>query len=142
MASAKNQIDCGRLERVRQIIRTHLRSPKLGPDTLCRAVGMSRSNLYRLLEAEGGVTHYIQRQRLLEARSTLGDPNNKRSISVIAEEFCFADASSFGRAFRMMFGHSASEVRSAAFAGLVLPAIRRPGATPREPNFGDFLSGS
>ena len=141
MASAKSQIDHGRLERVRQTVRTHLRSPRLGPDTLCRAVGMSRSNLYRLLEAEGGVTRYIQRQRLLEARATLTDAKNRRSISTIAEELCFADASSFGRAFRTMFGHSASEVRSAAVAGLVLPGARERGGDPDESDFGAVLRG-
>ncbi len=141
ITNAQNQIDQGRLERVRQTVRTHLRSPSLGPDTLCRAVGMSRSNLYRLLEGEGGVTRYIQRQRLLEARETISDPKNKRSISAISDELCFADASSFGRAFRTMFGHSASEFRSAALAGLVL--ARRPESAIEidETNFGAVLRG-
>jgi len=139
IAGAKDQVDRGRLERVRQTVRTHLRSPKLGPDTLCRAVGMSRSNLYRLLEAEGGVARYIQRQRLLEARETLSDPKSKRSISTIAEELCFADPSSFGRAFRTMFGHSASEVRSAAFSGVVLSGVREQATVPSGLHFGELL---
>lgn len=137
---AKHQIDLGRLERVRQTVRTHLRSPKLQPDMLCRAVGMSRSNLYRLLESEGGVTRYIQRQRLLEARANLADPENQRSIAAIAAELCFADPSSFGRAFRAMFGHSASEVRSAAMAGLLLPDVVEKRFIS-ETNFGAFLRG-
>lgn len=140
IAVAKHQIDLGRLERVRQTIRTHLRSPKLHPDMLCRAVGMSRSNLYRLLEAEGGVTRYIQRQRLLEARASLADPKNQRSISAIAEDLCFSDPSSFGRAFRAMFGHSASEVRSAAMAGLLLSGVVEKREAD-ESNFGALLRG-
>ena len=107
---------------------------------LCRAVGMSRSSLYRLLEAEGGVTRYIQRQRLLEARANLADPKNRRSISAISEELCFADPSGFGRAFRAMFGHSASEVRSAAMAGLLLSGMPEERAVA-ESSFGALLRG-
>ncbi len=51
---ARRQINLGRMERVRQVIRRHLRTPNLSPKTLCRLVGMSRSNLYRLLEDERG----------------------------------------------------------------------------------------
>ena len=68
MAVAKGQVDLGRKERVRQAVRKHLRTPTLGPANLCRLVGMSRSNLYRLFENTGGVARYIQRERLLEAR--------------------------------------------------------------------------
>ena len=42
---ALSQIELGRKERVRQVVRRHLRTPTLGPRTLCRIVGMSRSNL-------------------------------------------------------------------------------------------------
>jgi AraC-like DNA-binding protein len=139
MASAKNQLQHGLRERVRQTIRAQLRSPKLSPSTLARAVGMSRSNLYRLFESDGGVTHYIQRQRLAEAYRTLTDPKITRSISTIADELCFSDASSFGRAFRAMFDHSASEVRSAAVGGLVLSAIREKAVTAGQSNFSAFL---
>lgn len=141
IADAKSQIDQGRLERVRQTVRTHLRSYRLGPEMICRSVGMSRSNLYRLLEGEGGVARYVLRQRLLEARAVLSDPTNTRPISAIAEELCFADPSSFGRAFRTMFGHRASEFRSAALAGMIL--ARNPGSTmdEDEKNFTKFLSG-
>ncbi len=141
LAKAKSQIEQGRLERVRQIVRTHLHAPSLGPGLLCRAVGMSRSNLYRLLEHEGGVARYIQWQRLLEARATLSDPKNVRSISAIAEELCFSDASSFGRAFRATFGHSASEFRAAAIAGLVLPGARQKATAPQKAKFDAFLRG-
>jgi AraC-like DNA-binding protein len=79
---------------------------------------MSRSNLYRVFEETGGVARYIQRERLLEAHAALTDPTNTRSISAIAGDLCFADASSFSRTFKREFGHSPGEVRSAALAGL------------------------
>lgn len=118
IAIAGRQIDLGRLERVRQVVRRHLRTPALGPATLCRMAGMSRSNLYRLLEEKGGVARYIRSQRLIEAHAVLSNPANTKSISALAEDLCFADASSFSRAFRGEFGASPSEVRSAALLGL------------------------
>jgi AraC-like DNA-binding protein len=112
--AARVLIDVGRLERVRQTVRAHLQSPLLGPQMLCRQVGMSRSNLYRLLESEGGVTSYIQRHRLMEARSRLSDSRNTRSITAMAHDLCFADLSSFSRAFRAMFDVSPGDMRAAS----------------------------
>jgi AraC-like DNA-binding protein len=141
VAVAGHQIDLGRKERVRQTVRRHLRTPTLGPRTLCRLVGMSRSNLYRLFEDIGGVAHYIQRERLLEAHSLLSNPATTKSISVIAEDLCFADASSFSRTFRREFGHSPSEVRSAALAGLAPPPTLCGHVRPEDADFSDLLRG-
>jgi AraC-like DNA-binding protein len=132
LAAAKRQIDLGRKERVRQAVRRHLRTPTLGPKSLARLVGMSRSNLYRLFQDTGGVARYILRERLLEARSFLSDASTTRSISAIAEDLCFPDASSFSRTFKREFGHSPSELRSAALTGLALsgpPRSRVPAST-------------
>ena len=54
LSEAGGQLDLTRLERVRQAIRQRLHSARLTPASLCRDVGMSRSQLYRLLEGEGG----------------------------------------------------------------------------------------
>jgi AraC-like DNA-binding protein len=116
------QIDVGRKERVRRVVRRHLRTPTFRPAILGRLVGMSRSNLYRLFEDTGGVARYIQRERLLEAHAVLTDLASTQSISSIAEDLCFADASSFSRAFKREFGHGPGELRSAALAGLAPPA--------------------
>ena len=97
---ARRQIDVGRKERVRQAVRKHLRTLLFGPEILCRLAGMSRSNLYRLFEDTGGVARYIQRERLFEAHAVLTDPTNTQSISAVAEDLCFADASSFSRTFK------------------------------------------
>ncbi len=119
VAVASQQLDLSRLERVRQAIRKHLRSRSLGTDLLCREIATSRSQLYRLLEGEGGVSRYVRRQRLLEAYARLCDPADCRTIATIAEDLCFSDASTFGRAFRQEFDESPGEVRAAARAGLV-----------------------
>ena len=106
VAIAASQIDLGRLERVRRAVRSHLHSPSLGSNMLCRQLATSRSQLYRLLEDEGSVMRYIQRQRLLEGHAALCDASNIKPIAVIAEELCFADGSRFSHAFRHEFGTS------------------------------------
>jgi AraC-like DNA-binding protein len=141
VAVARPQIDVGRKERVRQAVRRHLRTPTLGPRTLGRLVGMSRSNLYRLFEDVGGVGRYIQRERLLEAHAVVTDPAITKSIAAIADDLCFPDASTFSRTFRREFGHSPGEVRSAALAGLASPVPLRGLARPEGADFGDLLRG-
>ncbi len=141
MAVASSQIAASRMERVRHAVRRHLRSPALGPALLCRQVGMSRSQLYRLLEGEGGVARYIQRQRLRESQAALSEAGGSRPIAAIAEELCFADASSFSRAFRHEFGVSPSDARAIQLAGLPPLARRRDGLEIEQRSFADTLYG-
>jgi AraC-like DNA-binding protein len=141
VALAKPQIDLGRRERVRQAIRKHLRTPTLGPKSLGRLVGMSRSSLYRLFEDTGGVAGYIQRERLLEARAVLSNPNPEKaqSISEIAEDLCFADASSFSRTFKREFGYTPTDARYAALSALELGATSKTRVQSARAHFGDLL---
>lgn len=106
------------MERVRQSVRRNLRSPSLGLAKLCREAATSRSQLYRLLEGEGGVARYIQRQRLSESFSILCDARSNLPIGEVADMLCFSDSSSFSRAFRREFGISPTDVRAATYAGL------------------------
>lgn len=114
LASASSQINATLMERVRRAVTKHLHSPSLGSVQLCREAATSRSQLYRLLEHEGGVIRYIQRRRLAEAFALLCNTASTQSITKIAEALCFYDASSFSRAFRREFGMSPSDVRAAA----------------------------
>jgi AraC-like DNA-binding protein len=139
LAAAGRQIDLTLVERVRRAVRRHLRSPSLGPDKLCREAATSRSQLYRLLEDEGGVARYIQRRRLSESFAILCDLSNTFSINAIAETLCFADASSFSRAFRREFGMSPSEVRNASLTGRAPPATSKEPIRPETHSFADYL---
>jgi AraC-like DNA-binding protein len=121
---AEHGISISLFERAKQIIDGELQSSKLRPATLCRQLGVSRSQLYRLFEGKGGVTHYIQRQRLIRIFDTLCNPEDRRPISAVAADFCF-DPSSFGRAFRREFGCGAGDVRVSAAAGLPLQVRKR-----------------
>jgi AraC-like DNA-binding protein len=118
VADARRVINVTLMERVRLVVRRHLRSSKLGSELICRDAGTSRSQLYRLLEGEGGVGRYIQKLRLSEAFSLLCQGPQSLTIAAIAEAMCFADSSSFARAFRREFGVSPSDVRAAAQTGL------------------------
>jgi AraC-like DNA-binding protein len=138
-AGAKRQIELTLMERVRVAVRRNLRSPSLGPDRLCREAAMSRSQLYRVLEGEGGAAAYIQRCRLAEGFTILCDSSNNLAVGRVAELLCFADASTFSRAFRREFGLSPSEARNAALSGRPPPAPALKTITMAERSYGDWL---
>jgi|FEC22Drversion2_1045045.scaffolds.fasta_scaffold00387_17 AraC-like DNA-binding protein len=118
VADAQPVINVTLMQRVRDVVRRRLHSPALSADLICREAATSRSQLYRLLEGEGGVRRYVQKVRLSEAFVMLCDTSHHISIGRISETLCFADTSSFARAFRREFGISPSDVRDAARAGL------------------------
>ena len=137
VVTARHQINLTLMERVRKVVRENLCSPSLGPKKLCREVAISRSQLYRVLSDEGGVARYIQRRRLSESFSILCDASNIYSVARIAETLCFADASSFSRAFRQEFGIRPSELRAAALTGQAPAAPSAIGTS----SFGECLHG-
>ncbi|MBO0738292.1 MAG: helix-turn-helix domain-containing protein, partial [Alphaproteobacteria bacterium] len=62
-----------------------------------------------------------------------------QTVTAIAEGLCFAEVSSFRRAFKREFGYTPGEVRHAAVSGLdVTPKARVPSA---EAHFSDLLRG-
>jgi AraC-like DNA-binding protein len=131
LVCALPQIKVTMLEKVRQAVSRNLRSPSLDPRRLCQETAMSRSQLYRVLESEGGVTSYIQRRRLSESFSMLCDTSCTLPIGEIAASLCFSDASSFSRAFKREFGNAPTEVRAASRQGQP-PAkhFQKPGPRP------------
>lgn len=142
VAGASEEFARVRAVKVRQAIREHLTSPALRPEMLCQMVGVSRSDLYRLFEHSGGVMRYIQRQRLNQAYSLLSDPRNRKSILAVSDEFCFADASSFSRAFRQEFGCSPSDIRAMAASGVPTSAVGHGRQRSETACFDDFLRGN
>ena len=137
--AAADQVRLTLMERVRRVVATHLRSPTLGPDTLCREAATSRSQLYRLLEPEGGVASYIQRRRLAEGFALLSDGSCLTPIGELAQLLCFSDASAFSRAFRREFGLSPSDVRAMSLSGLPPTLPVRPGDEAPIQTFSDCL---
>ena len=135
MALANGQLNATRKEKVRRYIVRNLGNPELGPNTLSRELGLSRSNLYRLLESEGGATHYIQRLRLGRSYAQLSDPSNAKTVTAIAEELQLTNPSGFSRAFRRQFGMNPTDVREAARRGA--PARMAPRG-PEKASYTDF----
>lgn len=112
------------LERARKIVQTRLLDPRLGVELVRRELGVSRTRLYNLFEPFGGVMHYIQHRRLLDAHSALADSDDHRLILRIAEEHGFSDGAEFSRAFKREFGYSPSEVRRGGRGAMPLPRDR------------------
>jgi AraC-like DNA-binding protein len=121
------------VERARRLIRARLAEDELSPELVCRELGVSRSRLYRLFEPLGGISSYVRRQRLIQARHALADPQDRRPIMTIAEQWGFADPSVFSRSFRQEFGMSPRAVRESG-SGRSGPAPARGGGDlPHEP---------
>ena len=103
--------------RIKRLIRQNLGAATLGPARLCAQAGMSRSQLYRLLEPSGGVARHIQQERLRAAYRLLADPAECRGIAQVAEAVGFFEPSSFSRAFRQEYGCTPRDLRMAAKGG-------------------------
>lgn len=86
-------------------IDTHLANARLGPKEIADGAHLSRSSLYRLLVAEGGIRAMLLRRRLEQAlRLLLADSKDEYALTEVAERCGFASASQFSRAFRARFG--------------------------------------
>ncbi|WP_423604875.1 helix-turn-helix domain-containing protein [Sphingomonas sp. MS122] len=104
------------LDAVRQralaLIDARLGSAQLNPASLARSLGVSRSTLYRLFSAEGGVNAYIRQRRLEHVHQLLGQSTTNEPIAVLAERWGFCDAAHFGRLFRAAYGMTPGEYRA------------------------------
>lgn len=110
--AASDAVAGAALMRARAEIEARLGSATLSVANLCRTLGMSRSALYRLFAAEGGVHAYIMRRRLERVAATLSDPSAHDRIADIAERWGFCDAAYLGRLFRERFGMTPSDYRA------------------------------
>ncbi|GJD63028.1 AraC family transcriptional regulator [Methylobacterium frigidaeris] len=110
-ARASTPLDAARLKSAKQFIRGHLCTP-LRIDAMAKALGTSRSQLYRLFEPEGGIARYVARQRLAAVRAALDDPLERRSISEIGEACGFGSSSLVSRAFRQAYGMTPRDYRA------------------------------
>lgn len=120
---AQGRIKAVLLERARRFVQINLFDHQLDAASLQSELGVSRSRLYRLFEPCGGVVHYIQHRRLIEAHAALADPDKNARVIDIAEQHGFNDGAEFSRAFKRKFGYSPSAARA---SGMI-----RPPSSPR-----------
>ncbi|WP_235527563.1 helix-turn-helix domain-containing protein [Burkholderia sp. Leaf177] len=112
LADAENEINQTVFTRVRRFIDANLQSADLTPLLICRDVGISRAQLYRMFSRESGVVSYIQQRRLDKIRQILESPaGTGYRISTLAFEYGFKSESHFSRTFRNAFGYSPREAR-------------------------------
>ncbi|MGI4948143.1 MAG: helix-turn-helix domain-containing protein [Janthinobacterium lividum] len=98
---------------VERVIEERLGSAMLTVGNLCRWTGMSRSSLYRLFDADGGVQAFIRARRLRRVAEDLcGGPPAK--LADIAERWGFCDAAYLARVFREVHGMTPSAYRRAS----------------------------
>lgn len=104
---------------VRNFADQNLASPKLGPEMIARAFGLSRASLYRLFAPVGGVASYVREARLGQAYQQITSPRlaDKR-IGQIAQQLGFKNVGVFNRLFAAKFGLSPGEARARALGGL------------------------
>jgi AraC-like DNA-binding protein len=95
-------------------IDTHLCDPDLSPETIARALYVSRSQLDRVFADEDlGVAAVIRHARLERCREDLADPQlADRTIYEVAARWGFVSAPHFTRTFRSAYGCTPSEHRA------------------------------
>jgi YesN/AraC family two-component response regulator len=97
------------LKRVIQVIEKNIALPDLDVEFLARQVGVSRTQLYRKINAltDMAAKEFVKDIRLKRAAQLL--TQNKLNISEIAYEVGFNDISYFRKCFKEKFGMSASK---------------------------------
>ena len=94
----------------------------LDVDVMGQALAMTRSSLYRLFKADGGLLAFDRRRRLRLLHRAVADPLNRQSFGDLGGQQGFNDPAHLARLFRQTFGYSMSELRDRlATADATLP---------------------
>lgn len=100
------------IAKLQDVLETHYNNENFGIPELCRALFMSRSQLYRKVSALTGMPagSYIRSFRLMKARHLL--QTTSMTVSEIAFQTGFKHLSHFSIAFRKEFGENPSDLRT------------------------------
>jgi AraC-like DNA-binding protein len=100
------------LQRAGRFIDNHL-AEALTVSEVARAMGVSRSRLYRIFAEAGGVERFIVRRRLSRARALLTRGTGRRpGVAEVALATGFASATHFSRVFKAEYGITPAAARS------------------------------
>ena len=99
------------IQKVQNIIEENIEDEDFGILELCKAIGISRSQLHNKIKAKTDLSTsiFIRNIRLQKAKVLL--QYSELNISEVAFEVGFKDASYFSRLFTEKFGHSPSQLR-------------------------------
>ncbi|TXN01677.1 AraC family transcriptional regulator [Methylobacterium sp. WL122] len=85
----------------------------LSSDAIARSIGVSRSSLYRAMQAVGGVETVVKRRRAARLRLLISRQDTETSIGFFAEQIGFSSISHGSRAFKEIYGQSPDQFRAA-----------------------------
>ncbi|MGH8259113.1 MAG: helix-turn-helix domain-containing protein, partial [Steroidobacteraceae bacterium] len=115
LAHAEAHSSClsiARREQVRGYIEDHLHEPRLTPTAVARSLRMSARYLHQVFNDGETVARYILRRRLEECARALCDAAQRgRTVTEIAFQHGFNDASHFSRVFRERYGETPRDYR-------------------------------
>lgn len=104
---------------VKRLIRENLGNSRLSPESIAAKLGISRAQLYRIMEPLGGVTKVIRRQRLENCRRDLANRKARpTSISEIAYRWGYESPYTFSNNFKQTYGMTPKDYRAAVLEGI------------------------
>jgi AraC-like DNA-binding protein len=108
---------------IKRYIRQNLGVSDLVPEQIAQHFGISRRQLYHLLEPVGGISRYQLKLRLERSMSDLQNPAfAHQSLSEIAYRCGFKYPATFSRNFRATFGISPGDARAQVLSRNSAPA--------------------
>ena len=110
-AVGENKLELSRRIRAEIFIDDNL-AADLSSDAVARSIGVSRSSLYRAMQAVGGVETVVKRRRAARLRLMIARQDTARSIRSFAEQIGFASISHGSRAFKEVYGQSPDQFRA------------------------------
>ena len=106
---------------IKRFIRENLSAANLSPAHIAQHFGISRTELYRLLEPLGGISRYQRHLRLQRCLADLQDPGQAHlQIAEIAYRWGFNHPATFNRNFRQAFGITPGDARAQAVGRLLV----------------------
>lgn len=99
------------LHRASRFIDQNLQRSDLSVATICRAIGVSRSALYRVFTPLSGIADYVRARRLEAIHVLFENSEDDRWNAEIAAAFGFTSQAHFSRSFKDRFGYSPRTAR-------------------------------
>ena len=111
--NGKHEREDAFMDKVREILESHLSDEEFGITQLCEALAMSRSQLYRKFAAltDISVNQFLMALRLEKAKELLA--TTQLNVSEVAYDTGFKNPAHFSRAFSEKFGYAPSQLKSA-----------------------------